>query len=341
MEEEKIHNKNKFIITLICMILIILLVIGSLFLGKYISYEENKDNNEVNNQGESSEVVESVMPTDKEFILQYYWSFEDLYNYYVNPKDNGKSIVINENFGFVKIENNKLMWNVNNAWVNDSLISEDIKAAVFDYKDTNFDKSLFGVIVTNNNLVYTITIDESLLKENYISTITDDIYNNIKYSEFENKMNIDIDYMLPRLFSECEIWTNYYFISDNRIYILNYSENTLIEYDPKNSNNILTFADTCGNIIFDFTWDLDSYLEEIKDYSDNLIKATHIMSVKNDNIDYIFIIDDNKNLYSIKLEDLVNCSKLKPYKKIEKMSYSYDNNSLEIEFVGEESLVIN
>ena len=50
MEEEKIHNKNKFIITLICMILIILLVIGSLFLGKYISDEENKDNNEVNNK---------------------------------------------------------------------------------------------------------------------------------------------------------------------------------------------------------------------------------------------------------------------------------------------------
>lgn len=79
MEEEKIHNKNKFIITLICMILIILLVIGSLFLGKYISYEENKDNNEVNNQVKPSEVIESVMPTDKEFILQYYWSFEDLY----------------------------------------------------------------------------------------------------------------------------------------------------------------------------------------------------------------------------------------------------------------------
>ncbi len=70
MEEEKIHNKNKFIITLICMILIILLVIGSLFLGKYISDEENKDNNEVNNQGESSEVVESVTMMKKLYMRE-------------------------------------------------------------------------------------------------------------------------------------------------------------------------------------------------------------------------------------------------------------------------------
>ncbi len=338
MKEEKTNENNKTIILVI--ILIIILVIGAFFLGMYVVKNNDKGNSEVNNEVNESDIIESIMPTDKDFILQYYWSFEDLYNYYIEPKDNNEPIVINENFGFVKVENNKLMWNVNNNWVNDSLVTEDIKSAAFDYKDNTFDDGLYGVIVTNNNEVYTITTNESSLDRSYLSTITSDIYNDIIYSEYDS--NINIDYILPRLFSECEIWTNYYFMSDNKIYRLNNSDDkTLIEYDPKTSNNILSFTDTCGNILFDFTWDFDGYLNDIEDVNDKKINATHIISLKSNNIDYIFIVDIDNNLYSIKLEDLVNNSKLKPYKKIEKIIYNYDDNDLNIDFVDGEVLNIN
>ena len=336
--EEEANKKNKTIILVV--ILIIILSIGAFFLGEYFVNNNENGSNVENNEVKESNIVESIMPDGEDFILQYYWSFDDLYNYYIEPKDNNERIVINENFGFVKIDDNKLMWNVNNNWIDDSHINEDIKIALFDYKNNTFDNNLYGIIVTNDNKVYTITTSEYQLDRNYLSTINKDIYNDLTYIEYLN--NVDIDYVIPRLFSECEIWTNYYFISDDKIYMLNNSnDNNLILYDPKSSNNILTFTDTCGSILFDFTWNFDGYLNDIKDANDKKINATHVISVKNNNIDYIFIVDSDNNLYSIKLEELVNHSKIKSYKKIEKITYNYDDYSLNIDFIDGESLNIN
>lgn len=193
MEEEKIHNKNKFIITLICMILIILLVIGSLFLGKYISDEENKDNNEVNNQGESSEVVESVMPEDydekivyeREEIRKYYdLVFEDSFNLLTEKIPN--------DIEFVKVDDGQLMWNIDNQWENDSNIANCIHIEI--YLD-GFDETLFHAYVMSDDYsLYYYQIDNVDALNKYgnqdLSKITIADKNNISVKKIDLLTNL-------------------------------------------------------------------------------------------------------------------------------------------------------
>ena len=132
MEEREMNKKNK---TVFIIILVILLCVGAFFLGRWIANkEDNKEaNNELNNPTEVSDAIDSVMPQDENSEMLFYWTFEDIYEYYVSPKDNDEPIKINDNFGFAKIENNKLMWNIDNTWINDSFITDDVKLAFIDY----------------------------------------------------------------------------------------------------------------------------------------------------------------------------------------------------------------
>ena len=333
MEEKEMNRKNKTVFIVIIIILVILLCVGAFFLGRWIANkEDNKEtNNEVNNPTEVSDAIDSVIPLDENSEMLFYWFFEDIYNYYVSPSDNAEPIKINENFGFVKIENDKLMWNIDNTWVNDSFITDDVKLAFIDYylySDYYFAEyyDLIGIIVTNDNLVYKLTIDniDLMYEEKYLDTIIRDTFDSIVYSEYEN--NINIDNIIPRTFAECSLWEEYYLMSGNDIYFLNDEDRTLIEYNPYNStnNNLLLYANNCLQLDYDLTWDFDGYLEEIKDNYDNNIKATHIIKIKSNNEYYIFIVDENNNLYSIKEQDLENDIHLRPYKEIEEMSYNED-----------------
>ncbi len=335
MEEKEMNRKNKTVFIVIIIIIVILLCVGAFFLGRWITNkEDNKEtNNETNNPIEVSDAIDSVMPQDEDSEMLFYWTFEDIHDYYVNPSDNAEPIKINENFGFVKIENNKLMWNIDNTWVNDSFITEDIKLALIDY-DLYLDYhlaeyyDLIGLIVTTDNLVYKITIDniEPIYENDYISTITSDTYSSIVYSG-EFKHNINIDNIISRTFpNECSVETIYYLMSGNVIYLLNDEDRTLIKYNPEDStnNNLLDYTNTCLQLDYDLTWNFDGYLEEIKDNYDNKIKATHIINIANNNENFIFIVDENNYLYSIKEQDLENGIHLRPYKEIEEISYNED-----------------
>ncbi len=335
MEEKEMNRKNKTVFIVIIIILVILLCVGAFFLGRWVANkEDNKEtNNEVNNPTEVSDAIDSVIPLDENSEMLFYWFFEDIYNYYVSPSDNAEPIKINENFGFVKIENNKLMWNIDNTWVNDSFITDDVKLAFIDYDlylEYHFAEyyDLIGIIVTNDNLVYKITIDniEPIYENDYIATITSETYSSIVYSS-EYKHNINIDNIISRTFpNECSTEAVYYLMSGNDIYLLDDENITLMEYNPYNStnNNLLLYANNCLQLDYDLTWNFDGYLEEVKDNYDNNIKATHIIKIKSNNEYYIFIVDENNYLYSIKEQDLENDIHLRPYKEIEEMSYNED-----------------
>lgn len=352
MEEKEMNRKNKTVFIVIIIILVILLCVGAFFLGRWVTNkEDNKEtNNEVNNPTEVSDAIDSVIPLDENSEMLFYWFFEDIYNYYVSPSDNAEPIKINENFGFVKIENNKLMWNIDNTWVNDSFITDDVKLAFIDYDlylEYHFAEyyDLIGIIVTNDNLVYKITIDniEPMHEETYLETISAETFNNIIYSEYDN--NINIDNIISRTFpNECSTEAVYYLMSGNDIYLLDDEDKTLIKYNPEDStnNNLLDYTNTCLQIDFALTWDFDGYLKEIKDNYDNKIKATHIFKIANNNEYYIFIVDENNNLYSIKEQDLENDIHLRPYKEIEEMSYNEDfkKEELNIDFVDGENFNI-
>lgn len=344
--EKEMNKKKRVIFIIIAIIVVILLCIGAFFLGKsVVNKEVNQANNEVNKPVEVSDAIDSHMPLDEYSKISFYWNFEDIYDYYVSPSDDAEPIKINENFGFVKIENNKLMWNIDNTWVNDSFITDDIKLAFIDYDlylDYYYEDyyDLIGIIVTNDNLVYKITIDNINLQfgEKYLDTIVGNTFNNIVYSEYEN--NINIDNIISRTFSnECSIETKYYLMSDKDIYHLNNEDRSLIEYNPQDStnNNLLNYVNTCLQLEFNLTWNFDGHLEEIKDNYDNKIKATHIIKLENNNEYYIFIVDENNNLYSIKEQYLVNDINLRPYKKIEEISYNNDKTE---NYYKEENLYI-
>ena len=155
MEEKEMNRKNKTVFIVIIIILVILLCIGAFFLGRWITNKET--NNETNNPIEVSDAIDSVLPQDEDSEMLFYWTFADIYDYYVSPSDNTEPIKINENFGFVKIENNKLMWNINNVWVYDEVITDDV--AIVDLEEHSGSGWFTGYILTTNDNLYYVSID--------------------------------------------------------------------------------------------------------------------------------------------------------------------------------------
>ena len=156
MKEEKTNENNKTIILVI--ILIIILVIGAFFLGMYVVKNNDKGNSEVNNEVNESDIIESIMPDNYDEKIVY--DSEEIKKYYdLIFRDNFSRVLekILDNIEFVKIDDGKLMWNIDNNWENDSTITNCTYLEVYaDDSDATF---FYAYAITDDNSLYYYQID--------------------------------------------------------------------------------------------------------------------------------------------------------------------------------------
>lgn len=156
MKEEKTNENNKTIILVI--ILIIILVTGAFFLGMYVVKNNDKGNSEVNNEVNESDIVESIMPDNYDEKIVY--DSEEIKKYYdLIFQDNFSRVPekILDNIEFVKIDDGKLMWNIDNNWEIDSTITNCTYLEVYaDDSDATF---FYAYAITDDNSLYYYQID--------------------------------------------------------------------------------------------------------------------------------------------------------------------------------------
>ena len=153
MEEKEMNKKNKTVFIVIIIILVILLCVGAFFLGRWITNKET--NNETNNPIEVSDVLESVLPSVNITSSVLYTEEDiDAYEFF---EQNMTSYFDTGNAEFIKIENNKLMWNINNVWVYDEVITDDV--AIVDLEEHSGSGWFTGYILTTNYNLYYVSID--------------------------------------------------------------------------------------------------------------------------------------------------------------------------------------
>lgn len=70
------------------------------------------------------------IPNDLSDYSLLYWNYEELYNYYFKMNNSDKKININAKFKDVKIDNNKLHWNIDNKWTIDKTITDDVNILI-------------------------------------------------------------------------------------------------------------------------------------------------------------------------------------------------------------------
>ncbi len=156
MKEEKTNENNKTIILVI--ILIIILVIGAFFLGMYVVKNNDKGNSEVNNEVNESDIIESIMPDNYDEKIVY--DSEEIRKYYdLIFRDNFSRVPekILDNIEFVKIDDGKLMWNIDNNWENDSTITNCTYLEV--YADDSDETFFYAYAITDDNSLYYYQID--------------------------------------------------------------------------------------------------------------------------------------------------------------------------------------
>lgn len=279
----------------------------------------------------ASSTRDKNLPSDLSDYNLLVWNYEEIYNYYFKMNDDDQKINLDSSFKDVKIENNKLYWNIDNKWVNDKNIVDDIKYFYMNISPLN---SEYFIVVTETNKIYYITFEDVCFyceeADTYVS-LTSELYNKFKYNEIN--VSGKINKISAKLFAECEAWNNYYFDIENKIFVLNGLELKLEDLNSFMAQNTITSLDnTCSaNYILPLTIELDGTIKGIIDENNNLIEVKYyILLEKAENDYYDIIIDKNNNLYIIDRES----NQQKIYDKVLNFKYNkddYGNEKLNID----------
>ena len=256
--EKEMNKKKNVIFIIIGIIIVIALCIGAFFLGKsVVNKEENK-------QTEISDVIESILPENVTSSVLYTEDNIEKYEYF---EQNHTSYFDTDNAKFIKTEDGKLLWNINNEWVADNTITDEV--IIIDLEEHNGSGWFTGYIVTDKLNLYYISIDNVdainvyqdvnaslniIPNKNIINIKKIDFPYSIKHLRDENENYIPIKYIV-KVTSNNEL---YYLIIDisNNLYSINEKsiesnkkiksyrrcDNIKISYDDMNIEEI-TFED--------------------------------------------------------------------------------------------------
>lgn len=333
MEENK--KSKKIVCTITAITVLILGIVGYIVYDKV--FVNNKNQQEKNGTTTTTTVPKNEnLPDDLSEYNLLLWNYEEIYSYYFKMNDDEQKINIDSSFKDVKIENKKLYWNIDNQWVNDKNIVDNViyfNMAIGPLGDEYF------IVTTDTNKIYLITFEnicfycEDDTETNYKS-LTTELYKEFKYNEIA--ANGDINKVSAKVFSECEGWNEYYFEIDNNIYVLNrfdYKLEKLDSFMPKRYKESITdLYNTCSPedkspLVIEF----DGTIEGIVDKNNDLIKVKYyIFLVKNEEEYYNLVVDKDDNLYIID-EDLKIQS---IYDKVNSFKYTndaYGNEKLDID----------
>jgi len=314
MEENK-NNKS-------LIVLIVILLICVLGLGAFIVYDKIlNNNNNIDNKDDKppvqysnpsvddtkppvqhivTKIIESELPNNYLENI-FYWNYQENYDYFFNFDLNSKQINDITAFPFIKIENNKLMWNINNKWNEDNIIKNDIKYINYIY-DPHRSGETYFFLLTSKSELYTIDFSK-LMQENVIflsktTTLTDEQYAHCIYDYFDTKINID-KIQLKSHRNNCDGVDMFHLKSDNKIYVKVRGINRVIELHDYIGNSLLGESIGC-TIAKKLKIDVYGKTVNVFDDKGNKINVKHYIAFEN-NKDYNnhnIIIDNNNKLYA-------------------------------------------
>ena len=240
---------------------------------------------------------------------------------YRSGENNDNKVFEFDDIPFLKIENSKLFWKVNNKWVLDSNIKEDIK--YFNYSNSS-GVTIYSFIAITTNKIYIIEIPDG------IDTVSDALrdealkefnkkYNKLKYNVIDAKVESVIEKHKP---IACNLYSDFYFSINNKTYRISNNRLKLAsDYSEYFSDNLIEYLGTCEPATASIKIDKNGLI------LDNDIDKTKINKVKyylkNDNFE--MIIDSNMNYY-------LKTNNKDYYGKIDNLNFSKHTKLLTLTF---------
>ena len=305
-------KKSKVIIVVI--VSVIVLLIG-LFLYSLIF--SNKSGSGLGNNSENAKLDE-VIPKDLSEYDFLYYDYDRLYNYYFKMQDVEEKIIIDSRFNNVKIENNKLLWNVDGNWIQDQKIVDDIEYFIMNFSNLNGDDSF--VVLTKTNKLFVVKFSDVSIYNNDNNTylnLTSDIFQKIDYKEIEllgkvSRVNI-------KHYVDCESYNVLYFEINKDIFVLQSSVLKKFDEFIKSFKYINDLDNNCYNILNDLKINFDSSLDIFND-----IRVIHYVYLFKPNGEFLnIVVGKDNNLYLITKND-IDSNKLLSYGKVKTFDYKRD-----------------
>lgn len=196
---------------------------------------------------------------------------------------------------FLKILNKKLYWKVNNEWIEDKKITEDIIYANYFAADV----TVYKFIIITNSKIYFIEIPNGIetisdmLQEKALEDFSKNKYNNLKYEIINEKVKNIAEKYKP---VGCHLTNEIYLLISNKVYFINEESNKLRSTAEKENNFstiIKEYLGRCG------TNDATINIDKNGNIQNNDIDKSKINNIKyylkNDNFE--MVVDSNMNYY--------------------------------------------
>lgn len=209
---------------------------------------------------------------------------------YKSSENNKNKVFEFDYIPFLKIENSKLFWKVNNKWVTDSNIKEDIK--YFKYENSG-DIRIYSFIAITTNKIYIIEIPDGIdpdLSDECLQEFNKK-YSKLKYNVIDAKVESVIEKYKP---VSCHLYSNLYLSINNKTYrISNNKLKLATDYSEYFSDNLIDYLGTCALARASIKIDQSGLIlnDDIDKTKINKVKYY----LKNDNFE--MIIDYNMNYY--------------------------------------------
>lgn len=252
-EEKNALNKKKIVIPIVLTIIIIGCIVGLLFVIILMNKSEDNDNKSKKTTSSTTTelVIENKLPEgfkvmDSEVLDKYdegyyslSWDCKEMNEKLFSFKIDNKNINNIEDIDYIKIENNKLMWNVDNKWIYDNDIKEDIDFINAESADDSSPYHQF-LIQTKSKNIYIIQIPNDYeIEEEKVFTIKTSEYNRITREKISTDKKITnvipIGYCVE---GGCIL--EYFVEAEGKIYLL---EDKLISLDEYKKNlNLISFG---------------------------------------------------------------------------------------------------
>ena len=308
MEEKK--NIRGIIWLIVILIFLMLGLTGFIIYDKFFVESKNKyeNNNSTTTDTEKVDLTGKFnIPKNLSDYSLLYWNYDEIYNYYFKMNITDTKINIDKLFKDVKIDNNKLYWNIDNQWISDKKITDDIIYFNMNISPLN---SEYFITVTSTNKIYYITFeevcfyckDEGDTSTNY-KTLTALLYDKFKYNEIV--VDGKVSKVSSKVFKECETWNEYYFEINNKVYVLNTSDYKMENLNTFMENRTITeLGVTCSaGYEMPLIIEKDATIKGMIDENSNLIKVKHYILLEKEEDDfYDIVIDNDDYLYIIDRE---------------------------------------
>lgn len=240
---------------------------------------------------------------------------------YRSSENNDNKVFKFDYIPFLKIENSKLFWKVNNKWVLDSNIKEDIK--YFNYSNSS-DVTIYSFIAITTNKIYIIEIPDG------IDTVSDALrdealkefnkkYSKLKYNVIDAKVESVIEKHKP---IACNLYSDFYFSINNKTYRISNNKLKLAsDYSEYFSDNLIEYLGTCEPATASIKIDKNGLILDNNIDKNKINKVKYYL--KNDNFE--MIIDSNMNYY-------LKTNNKDYYGKIDNLNFSKHTKLLTLTF---------